>query len=436
MKIDAVSTQQAVTQTQDLEKKKQVEKEEVSFWSSNWTAGNFVREKIGWDGLADWLEDKDKVCTDGEDDGKLSFGETMKSFGKGLLGLVKGVMNHPIATAVSIGAGAAAVALTGGAILPVLVAAGFTMGAGMIGVGAYKAISADTDAEAKQAWETIGTGTFTVGASALTAKTALKQAHKAGVETIEYADDMDSMTALVKSFKSVPEALKVSKGNAMTNITGVLHPNSIATITDTKNYLSKDGQTLRQKLIQAGTKYKGANGVVTVDSESVLLVDKSGNLSHISYNDLLSQHGITPRQVKGIPAQDVVDIIFKNTNIENFLTQHANSKHMDAIKSGAALFRRELQGGNNAAIGADLLKQRGVDLVYGSNNYNGPDPLVGYKVNGNLYELPDLQVNKGTYYSAFSEHVLNQIETQSFPAVANEEALIAKYSVVDYLYTR
>ena len=85
----------------------------------------------------------------------------MESFGKGLAGLAKQAMNHPIATAAAVGAGAVAVVATGGAILPVMVAAGAVAGTGMAGYGAYKAATAETDAEAKQAWETIGNGAFT-----------------------------------------------------------------------------------------------------------------------------------------------------------------------------------------------------------------------------------------------------------------------------------
>ena len=219
MGINAVSTQQGITQRREFENKpKAPEQKEVSFWSKDWTAGNIVREKIGWTGLADWLDDKDKICTDGKDDGKLSFGETMESFGKGLAGLVKGAMNHPIATAVTVGVGTAAVALTGGAILPVMVAAGATMGAGMIGVGAYKATKADNDADAKRAWETIGTGTFTAGASLVGAKTSLNQANKAGVISAKGAKDMSAGKALVQNFKSIPESLKQSCLNSKGNI--------------------------------------------------------------------------------------------------------------------------------------------------------------------------------------------------------------------------
>lgn len=232
MRISTVSTQQGITQRREFENKpKAQEQKEVSFWSKDWTAGNFIREKIGWDGLADWLDDKDKVCTDGKDDGKLSFGETMESFGKGLAGLVKGAVNHPIATAVTVGVGAAAVALTGGAILPVMVAAGATMGAGMIGVGAYKATKADNDADAKRAWETIGTGTFTAGASLVGAKTSLNQANKAGVISAKGAKDMSAGKALVQNFKSIPESLKQSclnsKGNIHTWLSAITGENVI-----------------------------------------------------------------------------------------------------------------------------------------------------------------------------------------------------------------
>ena len=248
------------------------EQKEVSFWSKDWTAGNFVREKFGWDGLADWLDDKDKVCTDGKDDGKLGFGETMESFGKGLAGLVKGAMNHPIATAVTVGVGAAAVALTSGAILPFMVAAGATMGAGMIGVGAYNAATADTDAEAKQAWETIGTGTFTVGASALSAKSALDQAYTAGVKNA--IATKNPIKNLVNCFKSIPECLKVSKGNALTNLTGALAPNAPLTTQDMRGYIDSKGNVLKQKIVPEGTKYIDSKGIVTVETESILISDK------------------------------------------------------------------------------------------------------------------------------------------------------------------
>lgn len=199
-----------------------LKKEEFNLFAQEATKAGIdyqtISETLGLNGFQRWINDVDRVCTDGQDDGKLAFGEKMESFGKGLAGLVKGAINKPILTAATVVAGAGLVALTGGAILPVMIAAGATMGVGMIGVGAYKAATADTDAEAKQAWETIGTGTFTVGASLVGAKTSLNQANKAGVISAKSAKDMSAGKALVQNFKSIPESLKQSCLNSKGNI--------------------------------------------------------------------------------------------------------------------------------------------------------------------------------------------------------------------------
>ena len=305
MGINAVSTQQGITQRREFENKpKAPEQKEVSFWSKDWTAGNIVREKIGWTGLADWLDDKDKICTDGKDDGKLSFGETMESFGKGLAGLVKGAMNHPIATAVTVGVGTAAVALTGGAILPVMVAAGATMGAGMIGVGAYKATKADNDADAKRAWETIGTGTFTAGASLVGAKTSLNQANKAGVISAKGAKDMSAGKALVQNFKSIPESLKQSclnsKGNIHTWLSAIKGENVIYQNSNKIHNLKMKKCTTYDRShpeagyniyeyteVPAGTKIETYGTVKTVKEGEILF--KNGN----NYSLRTPQYGYT-----------------------------------------------------------------------------------------------------------------------------------------------
>jgi hypothetical protein len=110
--------------------------------------------------FSDWLNNRDKVSTDGLDDGKISIGEKLKSFGKGLFCLLKAAITNPVLTGATILAGAGLSVLTGGAILPVFIAAGIASGVGMIGYGAYKAATAKTDGGAKQAWETMGSGTF------------------------------------------------------------------------------------------------------------------------------------------------------------------------------------------------------------------------------------------------------------------------------------
>ena len=180
--------------------------------------------------FSDWLKDKDKVSTDGLDDGKISFGEKLKSFAKGLFCLLKSAINNPVLTGATILAGAGLSVLTGGAILPVFIAAGLASGVGMIGYGAFKAATAKTDGNAKRAWETMGSGTFAVAASVTGAKSSLKAAERAGVVGAEGADKLSLFQASKQNFTVVPEALKVSglnaKGNLLTWTTGIVHAHS------------------------------------------------------------------------------------------------------------------------------------------------------------------------------------------------------------------
>ncbi len=207
------------------------------------------------DSFSAWLKNEDKVCTDGKDDGKLSFGEALTSFGKGLAGIVKTAINHPIATAATVAAGAALTVATGGAALPVMVAAGAAVGGVQIGYGAYKAATAETDGEAKQAFETMGNGTFALATSALGAKPALKAAQNAGVTSA--STDGGVIKSLAGCFKSAPEAIKVSganiKGNVLTWTTGKIHANSNTLRKNQVKYMSKPNEAQAYRFNPNGT---------------------------------------------------------------------------------------------------------------------------------------------------------------------------------------
>ena len=193
--------------------KKAVKKknESVSFFDEKWS-GHQIARLTGDNAVTDWLQDKDKVCTDGKDDGKIGFWESAKSLAKGLIGgIPKAIINHPITTAVTIGAGAAAVILTSGAILPVLGAAGVVMGVGMAGYGGYKAATAKTDGEAKQALETLGMGITTTALSMQSAGKALEKAAEAGVKSAQVSEDAGIIEKTVQMFKAIPESLTKSE---------------------------------------------------------------------------------------------------------------------------------------------------------------------------------------------------------------------------------
>lgn len=189
----------------------QTNQQSVSFFDEAWS-GHQIAKLTGDNVVTDWLQNKDKVCTDGKDDGKLSVGQYALSFAKGLIGgIPKAIINHPLATAVTVGVGAAAVALTGGAILPVFGAIGVATGVGMAGYGTYKAATAKTDGEAKQALETMGMGVTTTALSMKSAGKMLDKAAEAGVKSAQVSKDANIFQKTWQMFKAIPESLTKSK---------------------------------------------------------------------------------------------------------------------------------------------------------------------------------------------------------------------------------
>lgn len=175
-----------------------------------------VEKQPGW--FTEWVHDRDKVCKDGLDDGKISFREASQSFGKGLIGLVKTAIKKPFQTILAIEASIALGVLTAGAALPILIAIGVGFGGLQMGLGAYKALKAKTDGEAKQAFETVGNGVFATATSALSAKGALGAASKAGVTGAKDTQGLNFIHSVAKCYEVTPEALQVSKANIETNL--------------------------------------------------------------------------------------------------------------------------------------------------------------------------------------------------------------------------
>lgn len=156
----------------------------------------------------------------------------------------------------TVGLGAAATVLTGGAILPVLGAVGVASGVGMAGYGTYKAATAKTDGEAKQALETLGMGVTTTVLSSAGAGKALESAQRAGVKSAKVAEDANILTKTAQMFKATPEALKMSgvnaKGNVMTWTTGTVHAHSNA-LQGANKYTSKPNDVEAYRFNPNGT---------------------------------------------------------------------------------------------------------------------------------------------------------------------------------------
>lgn len=136
------------------------------------------------DQVVDFFNDEDKTCTDGNNDGKLSFKEGFTSFMKGLFGgIPKAIIKHPIATIATAAAGAGLMMITGGAAAPILWGVGAALAAQTTASGIIGYIKADNDANAKAALEQAGTGTAGLIAAGATKSSALKTAQNAGVDT-------------------------------------------------------------------------------------------------------------------------------------------------------------------------------------------------------------------------------------------------------------
>ena len=159
--------------------------------------------------------EKSVTTSDGKDDGKISFKEKIKNFGEGLVKPIKTIFSSPknmAITAVSIAGGAALIALTGGAAAPVMVAAGLVGGTVQVGKGIYKQVNAKTDNEARMAWQDMGSGTFTIGASAAGAKSSLKAAK------VDGAKNMSTIKAIGKCLVDLPKNIKTSFKNISSKV--------------------------------------------------------------------------------------------------------------------------------------------------------------------------------------------------------------------------
>ncbi len=217
---------QMIAKKVDINNDGVLKKEEFNLFAQEATKAGVdyqtISETLDLNGFQRWLYDVDKVCTDGKDDGKLSFGEKMESFGKGLGGIVKAAIKNPIATAVTVAAGVALGALAG----PVVVAGiGLACGVGMLGVGAYKASKADNDGDAKQAWETIGTGAITTALSGVALSKTIKPTPKVTTENPNNVsekvlpDGSKQVTQVVKSEQGVKTTITTNGNNTQANQT-------------------------------------------------------------------------------------------------------------------------------------------------------------------------------------------------------------------------
>ncbi len=170
-----------------------------------------------------------ETCTDGKDDGKIGFGSalwnTIKGVGKTAVNMVKGCFTGKDGK-FSLGktlltAATAAVCVAFPAVGLVACGIGAVTGAVQIGKGVYNAATADTDAEAKLAWQDVGGGALTTGLSVAGAEAsynAVMKTSTAGINGGSATSELGKDASLMSKAKALGHDMVSSTTNRAKSI--------------------------------------------------------------------------------------------------------------------------------------------------------------------------------------------------------------------------
>lgn len=168
---------------------------------------------------------------DGEDDGKLTFGETAKSLLKGAVKSFTNMFSSPENAVKTVAGGiacAALIAVTGGAATPFIIAGGAILGGVQVGKGLYNASQATTDDAKRAALEDIGSGTATIAMSVAAGK-AYSNATGSSLTSLSTYKD-----AATNSINNANAFMKISPSAAKAEIA------SVTSLDKSVNWMSDD----------------------------------------------------------------------------------------------------------------------------------------------------------------------------------------------------
>ena len=173
--------------------------------SQNYGYGNYYLDNIKYNPiqlqnstnttLFGGVEERKDNTADGKDDGSIGFWGATKNLAKGAWNFVTSPFKNDrgewslgstLKSAAIAGAFVLGNALTGGALTPILLAGGAIAGVYGAGKAAYNIATAETDAQAEDAWQSMGSSTATIVATAVGAKGYAKaQATASGMTDAE-----------------------------------------------------------------------------------------------------------------------------------------------------------------------------------------------------------------------------------------------------------
>jgi len=161
----------------------------------------------------------------------------------------------------------------------------------------------------------------------------------------------------------------------------------------------------RFKIVPEGTKYMSKEGEGTVQPGSVLRIDGQGRPYQSTVEFMTKKVKLTDAQIEQLNAVDPVAVeLYRNPDgmlsripaqfrkdalpiILEEREAYAALEKMSDVTRGSIKFRLALQGGREVVVKNKLLNKMGVKLIYGYNEYNGPDPLLGFAYNGKMYSF-------------------------------------------------
>ena len=350
--------------------------------------------------------DKDTLekqgCTDGKDDGKITFGEKVKNFAKGIIAPVTTMFKSPknfLIGAGMIAGTAALIAATGGAAAPVLAAAGVIGGGIQIGINANKAKNAATDIQAKEAWQGMGTGTTAVVGSAIGAKSALKAS---GSDTSK----MGIIKSTFECIKQAPANLKKSvdafkTGAFITNLKSALHIKS-----KTEKSINEKKPITESSETTAPTAPVDTPDVPIEPSQTVKpdhqdIADVPNTQAKVDIDTPETTAPTAPADTPDTPIETTTDSSLSDT----LLKQDPSDLNKKAMENSKALGEEAAKGQQIVQDTADMLEGIDEDLLKTNENLLNTNNGSKSKKPGLFGSLKDNFLKKIKFLNGFTDNI-------------------------------
>lgn len=318
-----------------------------------------------------------ETCTDGKDDGKIGFfsaiGNALKGVGQTIVNGIKGMFtdsegNFSLGkTLLSIGTVAACIAFP--AVGIAACAIGGTMGAIQVGKGIYKAATAETDAEAKVAWQNIGGGVFTVATSAAGAKAglnAVKATSTAGAGGTSALSQLDDAASIGQKASALGKDMLSSTANRASNIkTGAknIFSNTKSAMSDIKSAYSETSVAKAKAALKAAKESGNADDIAAAEAALKQARTQANAASKELWNEVKTSAKAKGSElwssIKGKITKDNASQVWESlkTNAKNFNLKNMGSKLSGTSKS----IYSELTSGTSTY--AQVVQKYGFDNV-------------------------------------------------------------------------